>query len=51
MGPGRRLVSHSCERGTAEDAHSYGAWQVSGLLTSVLEVEDVEGLLVFRVSL
>lgn len=45
-------VSDSREGGTAEDVHSNGAWQVTGLpATSVLEVEGVQGLEVIRVSL
>lgn len=49
---GNRWVSDSCERGTAEEAHSYGARQVTGLpVTAVPKVEGVEGLQVVRVSL
>lgn len=46
------MTSDRRERGTAEDAHSYNAWQIAGLpATAVLEMEGVEVLQVIRVSL
>lgn len=46
------LVSHSRERGAAEDMHGHRARQVAGLPpAAVLEVERVERLQVIRVGL
>lgn len=44
-------VSHSRERGAAEDMHGHRARQVAGLPPAVLEVERVERLQVVRVGL